>query len=142
MILAIGLGTSLIFCSLIGDYKLRNIVIIISLILIAQLILSLVLFYLIEIWINPFIAIFYVAFAASILKLSKNFRFKLGLKTFFRINSKTIIHIGISSILIGTLIDPNYEIALDLFYILGFFVLLIGIIPSIILSLRLKRKQS
>ncbi|MEJ2293608.1 MAG: cytochrome c biogenesis protein CcsA [Candidatus Lokiarchaeota archaeon] len=142
LILAIGLGISLTCCSLIEYYNVKKIILAISLTFIIQLVISLFLLYTDEIRINPLIAIYYLAFGSSLFKLMKNLQFYRIPSKFFRTNSKTIIHLGISSLLIGTLINQSYGAFLDFFYIFGFFILLFGIIPSIIIGLRLKGKQS
>ena len=87
-------------------------------------------------------SIYFVAIFASFYKLIKNFTIKKGFKHFFRLNSKTIIHAGISFILVGFLITPNFEIFQDIFFITGFIFLMIGIVPSILIAFFPKRKAS
>lgn len=137
-ILAIILAISLIFCSLWDIYNKRWIIITLFIVFLIQLIISLFLFFLFDLWINPFIAIFYYALFASTFRLIKRTNLQMGFQKFFRTNSKTIIHGGISLILIGTLIDASYEVILDIFYISGFGFLLIGIIPSIFMVFFIK----
>lgn len=139
-LLAILLASTLIFCSLWDIYKVKWIFITIFIIFFIQLTISIFLLFLFNIWINPFIAICYYALVASIFKLIKQTDIKMGFNKFFRINSKTIIHAGISLILIGSLINVSYEIALSIFYISGFTFLLIGIIPSIFIVFFIKNK--
>ncbi|MFX1355990.1 MAG: cytochrome c biogenesis protein CcsA [Promethearchaeota archaeon] len=138
-ILAIILAVSLIFCSLQDIFKVKWITLTMVITFLIQLIVSLVLVVLIDIWINPFMSIYYYALFASLFKLIKRNNLKMGIQRFFRINSKTIIHGGISFILIGTLIDINYGMILDIFYISGFIFLLVGIIPSIFILFFLKK---
>ncbi len=130
---AVGLAVSLIFCSLWNIYKPKRIGEVIIIILIIQSVISLILWFILGIIINPLIIIFIFALCTSFLKLIKDSGVKMGFKQFFRINSKTIIHIGISCILTGTFIDPNVGILQGIFYISGFFFLIIGIIPSILM---------
>jgi len=75
--------------------------------------------------------IYFISIFASLFKLSNNFNVKKGFKYFFKLNSKTIIHAGISFILVGFLNNPDIDVFKDTFFITGFFLLLIGIIPSI-----------
>ena len=141
LILASGLAITLIFCSLYGIYKLKLITIIIAIGVVSQSIISLALFFSTSFWINPLIAIFILALLASILKLIKEFDTSKGLRHFLRINSKTYVHTGLSLILIGTLIEPNFWIFQDIFFISGFIFLLGGILPSILILLILKRNK-
>ena len=69
---------------------------------------------------------------AAIWNLYENFNIQQGFKRFFKRNSKVIIHIGISFILIGTL-SESLGIQ-DWVYFTGFFIILFGIIPSILVS--------
>ena len=146
LILASVLATSLVFCSLYGTYKLKVIAIILVIGGIVQTIISFVVFSISGVWINPVISIFIVALLSSILKLIKDFDKNTGLKQYFRVNSKTYVHIGLSLILIGTLIDPGVWIFQDIFYISGFIFFMSGIIPSIFIFFffrknKLKRKS-
>lgn len=141
LILASGLALALIFCLLYSIYKLKWITAAIIIGVVFQSLFSLVLFILSSIWINPLIAIFILALLASILKLIKDFDSSKGIKHFFRINSKTYIHTGLSLILIGTLIDPEAWFFQDIFFISGFIFLMSGIIPSILILLILKRNH-
>ena len=135
LVLASGLATTLIFCSLYNIYKIKWITVALILGLVFQSIFSLVLFLMSNIWINPLIAIFILALLASILKLVKDFDNSKGIKHFLRINSKTYVHTGLSLILIGTLIDPEAWFFQDIFFISGFIFLISGIIPSIVILL-------
>ncbi len=141
LILASGLATSLVFCSLYGTYKLKVIAMILVIGGIVQTILTFVIFSISGVWINPVISIFIIALLSSILKLVKDFDKNTGLKQYFRINSKTYVHIGLSLILIGTLIDPGVWIFQDIFYISGFIFFISGIIPSIFIFFFLKKKN-
>ena len=142
LILASVLATSLVFCSLYGAYKLKVIAIILVIGGIVQTILSFVIFSTSGLWINPVISIFIIALLSSILKLIKDFDKNTNLKQYFRINSKTYVHIGLSLILIGTLIDPEVWIFQDIFYISGFIFFMSGIVPSIFIFFFLKRNKS
>ena len=139
LIIATVLATSLVFCSLYGKYKLKSIAIILVIGGIVQTIFSFVIFSISGVWINPVISIFIVALLSSILNLIKDFNTKTGLKQFFRINSKTYVHTGLSLILIGTLIDPGVWIFQDILYISGFIFFMGGIIPSILIFFVVKK---
>ncbi len=139
LILASGLAITLIFCSLYGIYKLKWITVAIIIGVIFQSFISLVVFLLSSTWINPLIAVFILAFLTSVLKLIKDFDSSKGIKKYFRINSKTYVHLGLSLILIGTLIDPETWFFQDIFFISGFMFLVSGIIPSIFILFFLKR---
>ena len=141
LILASGLAITLIFCSLYGRYKLKWITVVIIISLIVQSIISLLVFRLSSIMINPLIAIFILSFLTSILKLIQDFDSSKGIKHYFRINSKTYVHTGLSLILIGTLIYPEAWLFQDIFYISGFIFLIGGIIPSIFILFFLRKKK-
>jgi cytochrome c-type biogenesis protein CcmF len=141
LILASVLAISLVFCSLYGSYKLKVIAIILVIGGIVQTILSFVIFFISGVWINPVISIFIVALLSSILKLIKDFDKNTGIKHYLRVNSKTYVHIGLSLILIGTLIDPGVWIFQDIFYISGFIFFMSGIIPSIFIFFFLRRNK-
>jgi len=142
LLLASVLAVSLVFCSLYGKYKLKVIATILVIGGIVQTIFSFVLLFIFGVWINPVISIIIVALLSSILKLIKDFDKNAGLKQYLRINSKTYVHIGLSLILIGTLIDPGIWIFEDIFYISGFIFFLSGIIPSILILFFLRRNKS
>jgi cytochrome c-type biogenesis protein CcmF len=141
LILASGFAITLIFCSLFGFYKIKWITVAIIVAIILQSVISIIVFFLSSILINPLIALFILALLSSILKLVKDFDSSKGLKHFFKINSKTYIHTGISLVLIGTLIDPNVWLFQDIFFISGFIFLISGIIPSIIILFFIKGKK-
>ncbi|MFX1301931.1 MAG: cytochrome c biogenesis protein CcsA [Promethearchaeota archaeon] len=138
LILAICLALSLTFCNTYGKIGTKLIIYLIIIVFAIQSIFSIILLIYLDVWINPLIAIFFTALIVSIWSIIKNLNFKKGIKHFFKINSKTIIHAGISFILIGFLINQNYWIFQDIFYITGFIFLLSGIIPSIIMTLFVK----
>ncbi len=141
LILASVLVISLVFCSFYGTYKLKVIAIILVIGVIVQTILSFVLFSISGVWMNPVISIFIIALLSSILRLIKDFDINTGLKQYLRINSKTYVHIGLSLILIGTLINPGIWIFQDIFYISGFIFFMSGIIPSIFIFFFLRRNK-
>jgi len=141
LILASVLAISLVFCSFYGIYKLKVIAIILVIGVIVQTILSFVLFSISGVWMNPVISIFIIALLSSILRLIKDFDRNTGLKQYLRINSKTYVHIGLSLILIGTLINPGVWIFQDIFYISGFIFFMSGIIPSIFIFFFLRRNK-
>lgn len=145
LVLASGLAISLIFCSLWEYFSIKLILIAVITALLFQSIISFSFLFIFDIGINPLIIIFLFAVFASLFKLIKNFNVKKGAKYFFMLNSKTIIHTGISLILVGFLILPSLEIFQDIFFISGFILLMIGIIPSILISFlpkkRLKEKK-
>jgi len=138
---AIGIAISLIFCSLWQNYKIRKIGKLILIIFLVQLCASILLLLFIGYWINPIISIYLMALLASIYRLMKDFNMKKGFSHFFRKNSKTIIHVGISLILIGTLGGPIF--LQDILYAAGFYVLLFGILPSLIsVFIILKKRET
>ncbi|MFX1269356.1 MAG: cytochrome c biogenesis protein CcsA [Promethearchaeota archaeon] len=141
-ILAIGLALTLTFCSLREFFKIKLIFLLILIIVAIQSALSLVLGFLLDLWINPLIMIYFIALFSSLFKLVKNINFKRGIKQFFRINSKTIIHAGLSFILIGTSVDPSIWVFQDIFFITGFIFLLSGIIPSTFILFFIKKMKS
>jgi len=129
--LAVGLALSLIFCSLWEYFEIKWIILAIIAGVSIQSVFSFSLLFILGIWINPIMIIYFISIFATLFKLTNNFNIKKGFKYFFRINSKTIIHLGISFILVGFLIDPNIDLFQDIFFITGFFLLIIGIVPSI-----------
>ncbi|MHA2401088.1 MAG: cytochrome c biogenesis protein CcsA [Promethearchaeota archaeon] len=138
LVLAVGLAVALIFCSLWEHYEIKWIGIILGIIIGIQIIFSFIWLYL-GTWINPLISIYLLAFIASLFKFVKNINLKRGARHFFRLNAKTIIHAGISLILMGTLIGGNLLNLQDIFFISGFIFLMIGIIPSIVVPFFTKR---
>ena len=142
LILAVGLALSLIFCSLWEYFEIKWIALIVIVGVSIQSIISIALLFTSGIWINPIMIIYFISIFASIFKLTNNFNVKKGFKHFFRLNSKTIIHIGISFILVGLIIDPNIDLFQDIFFITGFFLLLIGIVPSIFTVFLIKKVSS
>ncbi len=141
LILASVLAISLVFCSLYEVYKLKVIAITLAVGGILQTIISFVVFSISGVWINPVISIFIISLLSSILKLIKDFDKNTSLKQYFRINSKTYVHIGLSLILIGTLIEPGAWIFQDIFYISGFIFFMSGIIPSVFIFFFLRRNK-
>ena len=139
---AVGLAVSLIFCSLWNIYKLKRIGEALIIIIIIQSVISLVLFFILGILLNPLIIIFIFALITSFLKLIKDFNLRRGIKQFFRINSRTIIHIGISFILTGLFIDPDILLLQDILYFSGFIFLIIGITPSILMVFFTESKET
>ncbi|MHA1988436.1 MAG: cytochrome c biogenesis protein CcsA [Promethearchaeota archaeon] len=139
LILAVCLAITLIFCSLWEYFEIKKISLALIVGISIQSILSFTIFFTLGIWINPLLIIFFISIFASLFKLANNFNLKKGLKYFIRINSKTIIHVGISFILVGFLIDPNIDLIQDIFFITGFVILMIGIIPSLLTAFFVKR---
>ena len=131
LVLAVGLASSLIFCSLWEYHDIKWIGILIIIGIFIQSIFSFIILLLSSIWINPIVIVFIISLIASLFKLGKNPKFKKGFKYFFRLNSKTIIHAGISCILMGFLVTSYFQ---DFVFITGFTLLLIGIIPSILIA--------
>ncbi|MFW9826513.1 MAG: cytochrome c biogenesis protein CcsA [Candidatus Thorarchaeota archaeon] len=136
--LSTGLALSLTFCSLWEYFDIKSIATYILVAFLIQLAFSYTLLFTTNIWINPILIIYLISLVSSIYKLSKNFTLKKGYKYFFRLNSKTIIHSGISFIFAGFLIISTYQ---DFFFIPGFILLLIGIIPSIFSTFFLKKER-
>jgi cytochrome c-type biogenesis protein CcmF len=139
--LAVGLALTLIFCSLWEYFEIKWIAAAILVGISIQLVVSYSLLFILNIWINPIMIIYFISIFASIFKLSNNFKIRKGFKYFFRLNSKTIIHIGISFILIGFLINPDLELYQDIFFITGFIILVIGILPSIFIVFFTKKEN-
>jgi cytochrome c-type biogenesis protein CcmF len=136
----IGIAISLIFCSLWNLTKRIIILKLIFIIFFIQMGISLFLLFFIDIWINPIISIYFTALYAALYKFKKDSNLKKGFRLFFRTNSKTIIHIGISMILIGSIGGPMpWQ---DFFYITGFYILLIGIVPSLLVFFFISKKET
>ncbi|KKL95705.1 hypothetical protein LCGC14_1851880, partial [marine sediment metagenome] len=76
---------------------------------------------------------------SALISIIKHFNVKKGFRQFFRINSKKIIHLGISLIFIGFL--TGKLLITDIILISGFFLLLIGIIPSILMVFFRKKRS-
>jgi cytochrome c-type biogenesis protein CcmF len=125
-IMSLSLAISLIYCSLYNDYKIRSITIMIM----GSLIIGILMGVLIN-YVLIAIAIYFLTGISSIISIITHLSAKKGVKTFFRVNSKKIIHLGISLILMGTL--TGTLILTDIFFILGFLILIIGILPSIVI---------
>ena len=132
LIPAIGLAISLIFCSLQRYYKIKWISVVILSGLLLQLMISFIISSNFGVWLNPLIIIYIICLMAAFWNLYENFNIKKGFKAFFKQNSKVIIHIGISFILIGTLSESIGGGLQDWVYFTGFFTILLGIIPSIL----------
>ncbi len=132
LILAIGLAITMIFCSLIDLMRTRSIGIYIVAGLAFGILLSSILYYSLALWINPLISIYFMAFCAALYNLLKHFRKSNDVRTFFRRNAKVFIHSGIALILIGSIIGilPSVQ---SFFYILGFMVISVSIVPAILL---------
>ncbi len=126
------IGISMIFCSLWNEYKLSRITEFIIIALIVQLFISLILLYIINLWINPTIIIYGLAIFSTALKIIRSIKRKMNFTLFYRRISRSLIHLGISFILLGTLGGP--KIFQDIFYISGFYILVLGIIPSILMT--------
>jgi cytochrome c biogenesis factor len=139
LILTAGLAITLIFCSLWEYFKLMRIGLVIISGFLVQSVLSLLILLISGLWINPIVGIYIISIISSFYKFTRNISMKKGIAYFFRMNSKTIIHLGISFILVGLIIPSILEIFQDVFLITGFFLLLLGIIPSIFRSFFLKK---
>ena len=132
---AIGLALTLIYCSLWNDFNLKSITM--------ALIIGVGASIIIGVLTNPVIIailIFSFSGAAALISLIKHFNIKKGFKHFFRINSKKIIHLGFSLILMGFLTGAS--LLTDILLISGFFILLIGIIPSLLVIFLTTKKNS
>jgi hypothetical protein len=139
LILAIGLAVTLVFCSLWEYFDLKWIGLIIVFGVSVQSVISFFILFLSGIWINPIIIVYFISIISSFYKITRNLTMKKGITYFFRLNSKTIIHSGISFILVGTIIPSIFEIFQDIFFITGFTLFLVGIIPSILRTFFLKK---
>jgi len=131
---AIGLAVTLIYCSLWNVFKIKSI----TLVLIIGIIVSIPIGLLSHLMIIP-IVIFSFSGVSALISIIVQFDVKKGFIQFFRINSKKIIHLGISLIFIGFL--TGKLLITDIVFISGFFFLLIGIIPSIFMVF-LRKKRS
>lgn len=78
------------------------------------------------------IAFYGSALFGAIFNLIKSSRGK-DIADFFRSNGKTIIHMGLTEILIGTILG-NAPALQTFFYLTGFFTMIISIIPAILIS--------
>jgi hypothetical protein len=142
LIMSVGLAITLIFCSLWEYFEIKWIALAIVIGIAIQSVFSIIFFFTLGIWINPIMIIYFISIIASLFKLANNFKVRKGFKYFFRLNSKTIIHAGLSLILVGFLIDPNLELYQDIFFISGFIFLIIGIVPSIVTIFYSKKDSS
>lgn len=134
-ILALGLAISLIYCSSYTDYKIKTITTGLIVALIIGLLLGLVInFVLIA------ITIYFISGITSLISIVTHLNDQKSIKNFFRINSKKIIHLGISLILMGTL--TGTLIITDIFFLLGFLFLLMGIMPSIVIVFVKHKKEN
>jgi len=131
---AIGLAVTLIYCSLWDVFKIKSI----TIVLIIGIIVSMPIGLLSHLMIIP-IVIFSFSGVSALISIIIQFDVKKGFIQFFRINSKKIIHLGISLIFIGFL--TGKLLITDIVFISGFFFLLIGIIPSIFMVF-LRKKRS
>ncbi|KKN43097.1 hypothetical protein LCGC14_0706520 [marine sediment metagenome] len=132
---ALGLALTLIYCSLWNDFNLKSITM--------ALIFGLGVAIIIGVLTNPVIIsilIFSFSGVAAIISIIKHLSFKKGFKHFFKINSKKIIHLGVSLILMGFL--TGTLLLTDILFISGFFILLIGIIPSLLVIFLTGKKNS
>ena len=132
---AIGLAITLIFCSLWDDFKLKSI----TMALIIGVGVAIIIGVLTNLAIIA-ILIFSYSGVAAIVSIIKHLSFKKGFIQFFRINSKKIIHLGISLIFIGFL--TGIRLITDIILISAFFLLLIGIIPSIFMVFYRKKRSN
>ncbi len=130
----IGLATTLIYCSLWNEFNIKSI----TLVLIIVICVSIPIGLLLHPVIIP-IVIFSFSGVSALISIIKHFNVKKGFRQFFRINSKKIIHLGISLIFIGFL--TGKLLITDIILISGFFLLLIGIIPSILMVFFRKKRS-
>ena len=131
---AIGLAITLIYCSLWNDFNIKSI----TLVLIIGIGVSIPIGLLLHPVVIP-IAIFSFSGVSALISIIKHFNVKKGFRQFFRINSKKIIHLGISLIFIGFL--TGKLLITDIILISGFFLLLIGITPSILMVFFRKKRS-
>jgi len=130
---AIGLALTLIYCSLWNDFKIKSITIALIVSIGAAIIIGLLTNLVIIA-----ILIFSYSGVAAIISIIKHLSFEKGVKHFFKINSKKIIHLGFSLIPMGFLTGTS--ILTDILFISGFFILLIGITPSIFVAFIRKKR--
>jgi cytochrome c-type biogenesis protein CcmF len=135
---AIDLALSLIFCSLMQKYKINSITLIILVSIACGIGFSLVVDMTTGVFINPLISIYVLLMLATVLAIVNNCfdRKRAGAKIKF--NGRLVVHAGISFILIGTLSGTNaFQ---DFAYFTGFFILVGGMVLSILVDLARSRK--
>ena len=132
-ILAIGLAISLIYCTLWNDFNIKSITILVIGGTIVGIIVGLLINYVLIA-----ITIFFLSGVASMFSIVKHLNYQKGVKNFFKINSKRIIHLGLSLILMGSL--TGTLLITDILFMSGFIFLLIGIFPSIIIVFLREKK--
>lgn len=138
LICAVGLAISMTFCALITYSSIKKISAVILIGFTGNLVFTILYGANIFGWIS-LVAIFYIiALGATTFNLMKNFRRK-GLADFVKTNAKTIIHMGLSAILLGTLSESPSTFQ-NICYIAGFFVMISGSILGILARV-LKRRQ-
>ncbi len=138
LICAMGLAISMTYCALISYWSIKKISALMLLGFAVSLVFTVIYGTTIFGWM-PFVVIFYfLALFATIFNLIKNFR-KRSILEFVKTNAKTLIHIGLSAILLGTL-STSPSILQDICYIGGFFIMISGCILGILARV-FKQKQ-
>jgi cytochrome c-type biogenesis protein CcmF len=127
-----GLAITFVFCALLKMYSLKNIALAVIVAMGAFSGCSVVIFFVSGIFINPVVVCYALAFLATCIAIRKNIRRSMNLGQFFKANSRHLIHAGISLILVGT-ITTNAAIQ-DYVFIPGFFLLIAGMLPSLVVS--------
>ncbi len=127
-----GLSIALVFCSLLNIYPLKKVGLVIIVATCALSGYSVVMYYVSGVLVNPVLAFYLFALIAACIVIFKNVRKGTGPSQFFKLNSRHIVHAGLSLILIGTV--TTNVIFQDLVFIPGFFVMIAGIVPSLVAS--------
>jgi cytochrome c-type biogenesis protein CcmF len=127
-----GLSMALVYCSLLKIHALKKIGMAILVAMGAFTGCSVILFIVSGVFINPVLACYLLAFLASCIAISKNIKKGMDLRQFFKLNSRHLVHAGLSLILMGT-VTTNAAFQ-DIVFIPGFIALIAGIVPSLVVS--------
>jgi len=139
LIPAVGLAITLIYCSLMQKYRITLITLIVLVSIACGIVFSFAVLITSGIFINPLISIYTLSLIAAVLAIVRNLFDGKPTPAMFKINGKLVVHAGISFILIGTLTGVN--IFQDFVYFCGFFMLVGGMVLSILVNLVKSRKN-
>jgi cytochrome c biogenesis factor len=127
---AAGLSIALVFCSLLKIYPLKKVGLAIIMVGCTFFGFSGVLLIVSGTFLNPVLICYILAFLSICLVLMKNIKKSMGFSQFFKLNSRHLVHAGLSLVLIGTItMNATFQ---DLVFIPGFFVMIAGIVPSLV----------
>jgi cytochrome c-type biogenesis protein CcmF len=138
LIPAAGLSIALVFCSLLKIYPLKKVGLATLVALCAFAGYSAVLLIGSGTFLNPILICYVLAFLSACLALGNSIRAGMDVRQYFRTNARHLVHAGLSLVLIGT-ITTNVDFQ-DLVFIPGFFVMIAGIVPSLVVPL-MKRAE-